>query len=110
MSRSRGQATVEVVGLLPLLALAGVAVLQVLAAGAAHEYAGHAAQAGAIALADGRDARDAARDAIPGWTRRRLTVRVQGRRVHVRLRPPTIVRAAGDMLAAEATADAGPGP
>jgi hypothetical protein len=107
---SGGQATIEVVGMLPLLALVGVAVLQLLAAGAAHEYAGHAAEAGAIALADGRDAEDAARAAIPGWTRRRLEVRVDGRRVHVRLRPPAIVGGVGDMLATRATADAGPRP
>jgi hypothetical protein len=107
-ARERGQASVEVVGMLPLLALAGMAVLQLLAAGAAQEYAGHAAEAGAIALGQGHDARDAARDAIPGWSRRRLTVGVDGRRVSVRLRPPAILHAVGDLLAAEATADAGP--
>jgi len=108
MRSIRGQAAVEVVGMLPLLLLAGMAVLQLLAAGAAHEYAGHAAEAGAIALADRRDATDAARRALPGWSRRSLDVRVDGRRVHVRLRPPAIVHAVGDLLAAEATADAGP--
>jgi hypothetical protein len=103
-----GQAAVEVVGMLPLLALAGLAVLQLLAAGAAHEYAGHAAEAGAIALAGGHDARTAARGAIPGWSRDRMTVTVDGRRVQVRLRPPAILRSVGDLLAAEARADAGP--
>jgi hypothetical protein len=85
-----------------------MAVLQLLAAGAAHEYAGHAAEAGAIALAGGHDARIAAREAIPGWSRDRMTVAVDGRRVHVRLRPPAILRSVGDLLAAEARADAGP--
>ena len=110
VERSRGQAAVEVVGMLPLLAAAGLAVLQLLAAGAAHEYAGHAAEAGAIALGDGRNARDAARSAIPGWSRTRIAVRVDGRRVNVRLRPPAIIRSVGDALAAEATADAGARP
>jgi hypothetical protein len=109
-AREAGQATIEVVGMLPLLALAGMAVLQLLAAGAAQEYAGHAAEAGAIALGEGHDARDAARDAIPGWSRRRLAVEVDGRRVEVRLRPPAIMGSVGDLLAAEATADAGPEP
>jgi hypothetical protein len=94
--------------MLPLLALAGLAVLQLLAAGAAREYAGHAAEAGAIALADGRDARQAARDALPGWSRSRVDVRVDARRVRVRLQPPAVVHAVGDLLAAEASASAGP--
>jgi hypothetical protein len=96
--------------MLPLLVAAGMAVMQLLAAGAAHEYAGHAAGAGAIALGAGGDARLAAHEAIPGWSRRRLTVEVHGRRVEVRLRPPAILRSVGDLLAAEASADAGPRP
>jgi hypothetical protein len=110
MRSARGQAAVEVVGLLPLLAIAGVAVLQLLAAGAAHEYAGHAAEAGAIALADGRDAKEAARGALPGWSRKRLEIDVDGRRVRVRVHPPAVVRKVGDLLSATATADAGTKP
>jgi uncharacterized protein (UPF0548 family) len=103
-----GQATVEVVALLPLLALAGLAIMQLLAAGAAREYAGHAAEAAAMAVGEGRDPAPAARDAIPGWSAHRLTVHTEGRRVEVELRPPSIVRAIGDLLAAHAQADAGP--
>jgi uncharacterized protein (UPF0548 family) len=103
-----GQATVEVVALLPLLVLGGLAIMQLLAAGAAREYAGHAAEAAALAVGDGRDATVAARDAIPGWSAHRLTVTAEGRKVRVRLRPPAILRAVGDLLAAEAEADAGP--
>jgi hypothetical protein len=110
MRGSNGQAAVEVVGMLPLLAAAGLAILQLLAAGAAHEYAGNAAEAGAIALGDGRDARQAVRSAIPGWSRSRVAVRIDGRAVRVRLRPPAIVHAVGDLLVAEATADAGATP
>jgi hypothetical protein len=106
--RQRGQATVEVVGLLPLLAIAGLATMQLLAAGAAREYAGHAAEAAALAVGEGRDPSAAARDAIPGWSARRLTVHADGRRVHVLLRPRSIVHAIGDLLTAEADADAGP--
>jgi hypothetical protein len=103
-----GQAAVEVVGMLPLLAVAGVAVLQLLAAGAAHEYAGHAAEAGAIALGDGRDPERAARGALPGWSRSRVDVAVRDRRVSVRVHPPAVVRAVSDLLAADASANAGP--
>ena len=110
MSRGReaGQATVEVVALLPLLVLAGLAIMQLLAAGAAREYAGHAAEAAALAVADGRDATAAARDAVPGWSAHRVTVARDGRRVRVRLRPAAILRSVGDLLDAEAEADAGP--
>jgi hypothetical protein len=104
----RGQATVEVVALLPLLAIAGLATMQLLAAGAAHEYAGHAAEAAALAVGEGRDPTPAAREAVPGWSTRRLAVHVTGRHVHVRLQPQSIVHGIGNLLTAEAEADAGP--
>ena len=46
----RGQSTVEVVGMLPLLAIVAFAALQILAAGLAAELADHAAEAGAVAI------------------------------------------------------------
>ena len=64
---ARGQSTVEVVGLLPLLLAAGVAVLSLLSAGRAEEAAGNAAEAGAVALLQGREPRAAARAALAGW-------------------------------------------
>jgi len=103
-----GQATVEVVALLPLLAVAGLAILQLLAAGAAYELAGHAAEAGAVAIAEGRDPERAARESVPSWSRRRVSVHVAGRRVAVRLQPPAILDSVGDLLTARAEADAGP--
>ncbi len=78
MRRARavdGQASVELVALLPLLVTVAVAAGHVLAAGAAHELAGHAAEAGAIAVLRGggeADARDAARAALPSWSRARV--------------------------------------
>ena len=103
----RGQAAVELVALLPVLAVAGLAVFQLLAAGAAAEYAGHAAEAGAIAVLQERDPAAAARSALPAWSRRRMEVRVSGRRVRVRLRPPALIRSLGDLLATTAEARAG---
>lgn len=108
MRSARGQSTVEIVALLPLLALAGLAIMQLLAAGAAHELAGHAAEAGAVAIAEGRDPARAARESVPSWSRRRVSVHVSGRRVSVRLRPPAIVDGLGDLLDARVEADAGP--
>lgn len=66
-----------------------------------------AAGAGAAALLQGLDARQAARDALPGWSRSRTEIRVSGRRVRVRLRPPAIVPGAAGALTATAEADAG---
>lgn len=110
MSSQRGQSTVEVVALLPVLAVAGLALLQLLAAGAASEYAGHAAEAGAVAIVQGRDATAAARSALPSWSARRLEVRVSGTRVEVRVRPPALITRLGTLLTATGSADAGPPP
>jgi hypothetical protein len=85
----RGQATVELVAVLPALLLAGFLALQLLAAGFALTLADGAAEAGAMALASGRDAAPAARGALPGWARSRASVEVRGGRVTVEVRPPS---------------------
>jgi len=103
-----GQATVETVAWLPVLLAVVAAVGCLLAAGAARELAGHAAGAGAVAILQGGDPVEAARDALPGWSRERVTVRRRGRTVQVRVRPPIPVRRLADALAATARADAGP--
>ena len=103
----RGQATVEVLGILPVVLVVAWAACQALAAGAARELADHAAEAGAVALLQDADPRDAARGALPGWARDRLAVHVAGADVHVRLRPPAIVPGLGSLLDARAHADAG---
>ena len=110
MRSQRGQSTVEVVALLPALAVAGLALLQLLAAGAAAEYAGHAAEAGAVAIVQGRDPTTAARDSLPSWSARRVEVKVSGSRVSVRVQPPALIARLGSLLAATASADAGPPP
>jgi Flp pilus assembly protein TadG len=106
-ARRRGQATVEVVALVPLLLLGGAGAFEGLAAGAAAELADHAAEAGAVAIAEGSDPAAAARAAVPGWTRARLAVRVRGTRVEVRMRPPAPSRTLEDLLTARAVATAG---
>jgi len=106
-SGSSGQSTVETVAMLPLLITVALAVGHVLAAGMAHELAGHAAEAAAIAVLRGADPADAARAALPEWSEGRVRVRVRGRQVRVRLEPPAVVPGAGDLLAATASADAG---
>jgi hypothetical protein len=105
---TRGQSTVELVGLLPLLVTVVFAAAQLLAAGVAGELADHAAQAGAMALLQGDGApQDAVRDALPRWARQRADVEVRGRRVLVTVRPPSPLRPVADALTAHAVADAG---
>jgi hypothetical protein len=106
-SSEQGQSTVELVAMLPLLVAVALAVAQVLAAGAASEFAGHAAEAGAIALLQGGDPARAARDAVPGWSRSRLDVRVRGRSVRVVVRPAPLVPPLASLLTARAEASAG---
>lgn len=103
-----GQSSIEFVALAPLLAVIALAAAQLLAAGAVGELADHAAGAAAVAILQGADPAAAARDAVPGWSRGRMTVRVVGRRVHVQMRPPSPMEAIATLLQADATASAGP--
>jgi hypothetical protein len=102
-----GQSTVELVAMLPLLVAVAFTVAQVLAAGAASEFAGHAAEAGAVALLQGGDPVQAARESVPGWSRSKLDVRVRGRSVRVAVRPAPLVPPLADLLTAHAEASAG---
>jgi hypothetical protein len=103
----RGQATVELVGLLPLLLAVGFGVFSALGAGAASEAAGAAAEAGAVALLQGRDAEAAARASLAGWPRRDTRVEVGRRAVTVRVAPHGPLPALDERLAATTTAHAG---
>lgn len=99
-----GQATIETIALAPVIVAVGLAILQLLAVGYASVLAGNAAEAGALALAAGADGRDGARRALPGWSRARARVDVEGGRVDVRLRPPSPLEALADGLEVSATA------
>lgn len=87
----RGQATVELVAITPLMVALALAVAQVLAWGAARELAGHAAEAGAVAMLQGNDPQEAVREALPGWARSRLEVDVKDDVVRVRVRPLALI-------------------
>lgn len=105
---TRGQSTVELVGLLPLLVAVVFAAAQLLAAGVASELADHAAQTGAMALLQDDGApKDAAREALPRWARDRADVEVRDRQVIVTVRPPSPLGPVADALTAHAVADAG---
>jgi hypothetical protein len=103
-----GQATVELVGLMPLVALIAIAGFTAVSAFTAHEQAGSAAEAGAIALLQDGDARAAALAALPTGIEHRAEIEVDGRLVTVTVRPrvPLLAR----HLEATVTTDAGPKP
>jgi hypothetical protein len=108
MDREQGQSTVELVAALPALLLVGLLALQLFAAGYALTLADGAAEAGALALAVGRPAGAAARDALPDWAEDDVDVSVDGGRVTVRLRPPSPLPMVADRLAVTSSAAARP--
>lgn len=102
----RGQATVELVAALPALLLAALVALQLLAAGYAMTLADGAAEAGALALASGGSATEAAREALPGWAKDDVSVAVEGGTVSVELRPPSPIPAVARRLTISSSASA----
>ena len=89
LASERGQALVEVVAGLPAMLVVGLVLLQLLATGYSAVLTGSAAEAGALALAGGGDARAAVKHALPGWSMARARVDVSGGTVRVGLRPPS---------------------
>jgi hypothetical protein len=105
VSSARGQATVETIALVPLLLIVGLGMMQLLAVGHASVLAGSAAEAGALALAGGTDPRAAALRALPGWSEANAKIAVEGGRVEIRLRPPSVLRALEERLEVKAAAE-----
>ena len=105
-----GQSAVELVALLPLIVVLAAAAFTLLSARSAADQAAAAAQAGAMAMLQDGDPRDAAKEALPAGVRRRASVDVTGRRVRVEVKPTgpfaPLVRA----MTASSVADAGPEP
>ena len=108
MGEERGQASIELVAALPALLLAALVALQLLAAGYAMTLADGAAEAGALALASGSSAAEAARGALPGWAADDVAVSVEGGKVTVRLLPPSPLRSLAGRLAVTSSASARP--
>jgi pilus assembly protein CpaE len=89
----RGQASVELVGVLPFALLAALVAWQLVLAGHTLWMSGHAARVAARAAAVGNDPSRAARSALPKALEHGLQVdRRSGGGVRVRLRVPLLVR------------------
>jgi Flp pilus assembly protein TadG len=108
MGDERGQAAVELVAALPVLLVSALVALQLLVAGYALTLADGAAEAGALALASGGSAAEAARGALPGWAEDDIAVSVRGGQVTVRLSPPSPLRSLASRLAVTSSASARP--
>ncbi len=104
--RAAGQASVELVALLPLVVLAVAAAVQVLAAGTAHERASAAAEAGAVALLQATDAKAAVESAL-GGAAPGGSCAISGQHVRVSVRPRALAAPLSELLEATSTADAG---
>jgi TadE-like protein len=108
LDRVAGQATVELIALLPLLVTLTLGLFTFLAADRAHEQAAEAAQAGARALLNDRDPQAAACTALGRSPHCRHGVSVSGRAVTVKVRPKGPFPRLNRSLQAVETAKAGP--
>lgn len=106
MTGDSGQASIEAVAGVAVILLAAAVCFQLLATGYTATLADGAAEAGAVALIQGKPIDAAVRKALPGWARSRYSVSRAFGRVEVRLRPPTLVSDLGDRLELKASATA----
>jgi hypothetical protein len=100
-----GQATVELVAIVPALVLTCAIAWELVLAGHMAWLAAHAARAGARAVAVGGDGRAAARSVLPASLRRGTVVSVAGGgRVRVRVPVPLLFSGWNSALSVSATA------
>lgn len=87
----RGSASVELLGMLPLLLVAALVVWQILLATWAATSASNAARTGSRVEGRGGDGQRAAVDALSGGLRDHAKVRIEGDRTRVKVRVPIVV-------------------
>lgn len=110
-SGEAGQAQVELVVAMPVLLVAGLVAAQLLCFGYAQTRVDGAAEAAAIAAADGRDPLSAARAALPGWAAGRIDVSDDGEGgLRVEVDVPAMLPGLGGRLQATGTAWVRPAP
>lgn len=106
--REDGQAQLELIAGIPAMLLAALIALQLLGVAYAQTLADGAAEAGAIAAADGRDPEQAVRSGLPGWADRSFTVGVDGGEVTVEVSPPALLPGLAGRLGVSSVAFARP--
>jgi hypothetical protein len=99
-----GQASVELIALLPVVAVLAALVWQAVLAGTAWWLCGSAARAGARARAIGADPAAAVRAVLPEELERGVVVRTDGDGVRVRVRVPVLLGRPGVLGAVQARA------
>ena len=92
----RGQASVELVGMLWWLLLAALVVWQLMLAAWAVDQAANAARTASRVEGRGGDAVKAARNALPGGLRKGMTATIRGETAKVSVRIPIVVPGLGD--------------
>lgn len=111
VQQERGQASVELVAVLPVVVLIGAIVWQLALVGHAAWACAHAARAAARAEAVGADGARAARSVLPGALERGLRVRKRGEAgMRVSVRVPLLLRARRSSISVSATAALAPSP
>ena len=108
MTREQGQASLELVAGIPALLLAALVALQLLVIAYTVHVADNSAEAGALAVAAGREAQPAIRGALPGWAQERGRTSASGGRVTVAVRPPSLLTVLSRVLEVESVAWARP--
>ena len=104
----RGQASVELIGVVPFVLLVGAVAWQLALAGHTAWLGAHAARAAARADTVGRDAAGAARSALPRSLERGLEVRrLRPGGVRVSVRVPLLLRSVGSPVRVSATSSLG---
>ena len=105
LRRQRGQASVELLGVLPLVILVGLVVWQIALAGHAVWLCANAARVAARAELVGREAEAAARSALPRGLEKGLEVRSdRAGAVRVTLRVPLLIHRWQGPISVSATA------
>lgn len=112
MNRLRGQsgqASSEMIAGAPAIVLGALIALQLLVTAYTYHLADGAAEAGALALAAGREPGAAARGALPAWAADRVRVSRDGDEIEVSVLPPAPARILSEALEVSSSAWVKPG-